>query len=48
MRNQKSIAMACLLAVIPFSVAYALDIKLPDETATYKPSDLPGFQRQMA
>ena len=45
MRNQKSIGMACLLAVIPFSAAHALDIKLPNETATYKASDLPGFQR---
>lgn len=45
MRKLNTLAQVCVLAITPFPAAYALDIKLPDETALYKPSDLPGFQR---
>ena len=40
------LALTTLLAVS--GGAYALDIELPQETATYQPSDLPGYQLAQA
>lgn len=36
---------AALLALAAVSTASALDIKLPPETATFKPSTMPGYQK---